>query len=153
MAPLQPHSLETLTLIARHTGLDLAMPFYSRELVEFSFSLPSPWKLRDGQTRYILRETMRGRVPAIVADRGDKHHFNDGFVRGVVTSEAVRDLARPSVNALQGYIDPDWLRKTWLKVEQSGYDVSVPDAFGLWQAAVLAQWLDSDRDACLRASS
>ncbi|MEL7217817.1 MAG: asparagine synthase C-terminal domain-containing protein, partial [Pseudomonadota bacterium] len=149
--PLQAHSLETLTLAARHFGIELAMPFYGRELVEFSLSLPAEWKLRGGQTRFVLSEAMRGRIPEKIAKRTDKHDFGQDFVRNVITSEMIRNLTRDPSDTLLPYVNADRLRSIWAKVEHNQNAVSVHDARALWMVAVLALWLDSDRDACLRA--
>ncbi|MEM7688742.1 MAG: asparagine synthase-related protein [Pseudomonadota bacterium] len=153
LQPMQPHSLETLTLVVRDYGFDLAMPFYSRELVEFSVSLPSSWKLRNGYTRYILREAMRGRVPASILERKDKNDFGGSFIRNVLRSPAVRDLTQNPSPSLAPYINLKKLKELWAKVEQSPQSVSVYEGRALWLIAVLAQWLDSDRDACLKSAN
>lgn len=150
LQPMQPHALETLTLSARHFDIDLAMPFYSRALVEYSVSLPSHWKLRGGQTRYVLREAMRPRVPESVAGRHDKNDFSANLIENTLASEAIRDLARADNGALAGYVNAQHLKDIWARVEQDQQTVSVFEARALWMAAVLALWLDSDRDACLR---
>lgn len=151
LQPMQPHALETLTLTARSYGLDLAIPFFSRDLIEFSVGLPSHWKLRGGFTRYILRESMRGRVPDLIADRRDKNDFAGNFIRNVFRSEAINDLTRNPSAALREYVNAKRLNEIWAKVEQDHDNVSIYDARGLWFAGCLAMWLDSDRDACLRA--
>ena len=151
LQPMQPHALETLTLTARSYGLDLAIPFFSRDLIEYSVGLPSHWKLRGGLTRYILRESMRARVPALIANRRDKNDFAGNFIRNVFRSEAINDLTRTPSNALLEYVNAKHLGDIWAKVEQRGDTVSIYDARALWFAGCLAMWLDSDRDACLRA--
>ena len=150
LSPVQAHAVEVMTLAGRHFDLNMAYPFYSRKLAEFSLSLPSKWKLQNGQTRYILRESMRGRVPDGIIQRNDKNDFASAFFRGVLKSEAVRDFAYPSNTKLKGHVNEQWLKETWFKMEQSASAVSFGDARAIWRVAVLAQWLDSDRDACLK---
>lgn len=151
--PTQPHALETLTLLVRHYGFDLAMPFYSRELVEFSLSLPSEWKLHNGYTRYILRESMRGRVPDSIVNRKDKNHFASGFTQNILKSEAIRDLTKNPSPELAVYVNTDTIAAIWAKMEQEPSGVFFSEARALWTVAVLAQWLDSDRDACLKTKA
>jgi asparagine synthase (glutamine-hydrolysing) len=44
-------------------GVEIRLPYLSHELVQFVFSLPSSYKLRDGFTKWILRKTMAHRLP------------------------------------------------------------------------------------------
>lgn len=56
-------------------GVELRLPFLYHKLVEFVFSLPSHYKIRNGYTKWILRETMKEELPASVAWRKDKIGF------------------------------------------------------------------------------
>ncbi len=145
--PLQPHALETITLTGRYHGLKIAMPFMSRQLAEFSVSLPASWKLRDGFTRYILREAMRPHVPELVANRRDKNDFTQDFIDGLVSSPFAREYADPDNRELTQYFNRQWLTENWAKVERDGRKLSTEAARGLWRAAVLGRWLAMDRDA------
>lgn len=56
-------------------GREVRLPFLSHELVEFIFSLPAHFKIREGRTKWILRESMKNRLPASIAARNDKIGF------------------------------------------------------------------------------
>jgi asparagine synthase (glutamine-hydrolysing) len=56
-------------------GLELRLPFLSHELVEFLFSMPGHYKIRQGYTKWILRESMKNELPATVTWRKDKIGF------------------------------------------------------------------------------
>lgn len=56
-------------------GVEVRLPFLDHELVEFLFSLPADFKIRNGYTKYLLRETMQDRLPASIAWRADKVGF------------------------------------------------------------------------------
>ncbi len=56
-------------------GVEVRLPFLSHELVEFAFSLPSHFKIRDGRTKWILRETMKPLLPEAITGRTDKVGF------------------------------------------------------------------------------
>ncbi|WP_137680714.1 asparagine synthetase B family protein [Aurantiacibacter suaedae] len=145
-SPLQPHALETLELSGRHHGLQIRLPFFDRDLLEFSVSLPSDWKLRDGYTRYVLRKAMEGRVPDSVTWRRDKNDFTSDFKIGLIErSPNLRELASASNSDLQGLVNPQWFEKIWSKVAHGGSSITTPDARALWRVAVLAMWLGSDR--------
>lgn len=53
-------------------GVEVRLPFLSHELVQFVFSLPSQYKINNGFTKYILRETIKPYLPASVVYRTDK---------------------------------------------------------------------------------
>ena len=44
-------------------GTEVRLPFLNFELVNFIFSLPSSYKIKDGFTKYILRKTMMDKIP------------------------------------------------------------------------------------------
>lgn len=62
-------------------------PFVDHRLLEFGFGLPDKYKIRNGITKYIIKEIARKFVPAEIADRKDKKGFmapvNEWFGWGV----------------------------------------------------------------------
>lgn len=56
-------------------GVETRMPFLSHTLVEFLFSLPPRLKIRDGWTKWILREAYRSSLPESIAYRKGKTGF------------------------------------------------------------------------------
>lgn len=73
------HGLEELLRLADRNsmahGREIRLPFLSHELVEFVFSLPSRFKIRNGRTKWILRNTMKDRLPENICWRKDKIGF------------------------------------------------------------------------------
>lgn len=73
------HGLEELLRYADRNsmahGREVRLPFLSHELVSFVFSLPSHFKIRQGWTKWLLRETMKNELPASVTWRKDKTGF------------------------------------------------------------------------------
>lgn len=51
---------------------EVRLPFLDHRLVEFVFSLPDNLIIRDGWTKWILRQAFRGVVPDAILDRVDK---------------------------------------------------------------------------------
>jgi len=51
---------------------EVRLPFLSHELVEFIFSLPSSYKIKNGFTKWILRQSMQHLLPADIIWRKDK---------------------------------------------------------------------------------
>jgi asparagine synthase (glutamine-hydrolysing) len=56
-------------------GLEARMPYLHHSLVEFVFSLPASLKIRDGWTKWILREAYRSSIPENIVHRKGKTGF------------------------------------------------------------------------------
>jgi asparagine synthase (glutamine-hydrolysing) len=54
---------------------EVRLPFLSHELVQFIFSLPSSFKIKNGWTKWILREAMNKQLPNEIVWRKDKVGF------------------------------------------------------------------------------
>ena len=53
-------------------GVEVRLPFLNNELVQFIFSLPSSYKIKNGFTKWILRKTTAPLLPAEISWRKDK---------------------------------------------------------------------------------
>lgn len=51
---------------------EVRLPFLSHELVEFLFTLPATYKINEGWTKYIMRKSFDGLLPAEICWRTDK---------------------------------------------------------------------------------
>ncbi len=73
------HGLEELLRMADRNsmahGREVRLPFLSHELVEFIFSLPSHLKIKNGRTKWILRNSMQHSLPENICWRKDKIGF------------------------------------------------------------------------------
>jgi asparagine synthase (glutamine-hydrolysing) len=73
------HGLEELLRYADRNsmahGREVRLPFLDHELVEFIFSLPANFKIRNGWTKWLLRKSMESKLPAEITWRRDKTGF------------------------------------------------------------------------------
>lgn len=79
-------------------------PFLDRRLIEFALALPEEQRWRDNQTKYVLRQAMRGLLPDSVLERRSKGGS------GLIYKEAIaRESAGGVLQSLrlsaEGYID------------------------------------------------
>ncbi len=51
------------------------VPFLDHRLVSLASSLAPEWRMRGSLNKFVLRESMRGRIPEVVRARGDKMGF------------------------------------------------------------------------------
>lgn len=77
-------------------GLETRVPFLDYTIVEFAASLPSEFKLRRGVGKYILRETMKNRLPQTTLTR-QKAGFNIPVAKWL--REELRDLMTDTLSA------------------------------------------------------
>ena len=61
-----PRVLRMNDRLSMASARELRVPFLDHRIVEFAFALPGSFKVRDGATKYLLREAMVGRLPDAV---------------------------------------------------------------------------------------
>jgi asparagine synthase (glutamine-hydrolysing) len=64
--------LVKMDIASMANSLEVRSPFLDHELLEFSASLPSSFKVKNGVTKYILKEAMRGKIPDSLIGRRKK---------------------------------------------------------------------------------
>jgi asparagine synthase (glutamine-hydrolysing) len=87
-------------------GLETRAVFLDNDLVEFCRRLPTSWKFRNGQRKYLLRKALEGWLPPEILARRKK-----GF--GLPLSKWLRRTpAAPHVASIRG-INSEWIASRW----------------------------------------
>jgi asparagine synthase (glutamine-hydrolysing) len=76
-------------------SIEARLPFLDFRLVEYIFSLPPDQKIREGVTKVVLRNAMRGTLPEEVRNRYDKMGFvtpDDVWFRSFLREKILRIL-------------------------------------------------------------
>jgi len=90
-------------------SLEARVPFLDHEFVEFAMGIPAEWKLRGGRSKWILKEAMRGDLPASVLERG-----KEGF--SMPMKNWLRGPLRPLMeDLLEGVSRRGWFRADELR--------------------------------------
>jgi asparagine synthase (glutamine-hydrolysing) len=122
-AYLQTHSLPALLHHEDRNSMafsiEARLPFLDARLLEFLVALPVRYKLRNGQSKFILRNATQGLLPEPVRLRSDKMGF-----------------ATPQ---------DQWLRKTWRSDLQELLSGTAFEQRGYWDAARMR---NAYRDYC-----
>lgn len=119
-------------------GLELALPYYDRRLVEFVLSIPAYVIGRPGHDRGLHREAVAGLLPEEVRLRQNPTNFIPLMMKGLKEKEKdtiQQIMSNPQV-VERGFIRADWLA-TQL---QRKFDLS-QDSILLWSATSLELWL------------
>lgn len=144
--PLQLIAHEIFALCGSAIGIEPRSPFFDFDLVEFSLSLPSEWKLRNGMSRYILRRAYAGTLPDATLRRRDKFDFTVPFIAGLVDQrDKVLDLTGSGLAHHWGLVNRDTLNLSRDNLYRNGTGIDRLEAFFLWRVTILAMWAEASR--------
>lgn len=120
-------------------ALEVRVPFLDHRVVEFSWSVPEDLKMRDGQTKWLLRQLLKRYVPERMFER-PKQGFAiplGAWLRGPLRDWAESLLADRQV-AAGGLVDPTSVKAIWKAhlAEKGDFEML------LFRIISLQQWLD-----------
>lgn len=120
-------------------GLEVRPPLLDHELLELAACIPSDLKVRGGQTKWILRQSCRNRLPESIRER-PKAGFDvpvDAWLRGPLR-EAFEDHVLDPKAHVSGLVDQAWVRRIY-----NGHRTGI-GRYGqvLWSLLILARWAD-----------
>ncbi len=67
-----PGVLEKMDRASMHYSLETRAPFLQRSIVEFALSLPARFKVRNGRTKYLMRNSLANRLPKQITGAAKK---------------------------------------------------------------------------------
>ena len=120
-------------------SVESRLPFLDYRLIEFAFRLPDNLKLRDGFTKYILRQAMKDTLPAPLVQTRTKRRFSapyESWFRGPWRGMLLDLLERPIATC---YLDRRTFRPS-LEAYLSG-KASALSAPLLWRVFGVELWL------------
>ena len=118
---LQDDILTKSDRAAMMCSLEARAVFLDNDLVEFARKLPSRFKMKGRDRKYLLKKAARELLPASIVDRKKK-----GF--GIPLAKWLREVpAEPPMGAVDG-LSLDWARKAWTAHRNGGGDYR----FFLW---------------------
>jgi len=141
---VMPATLEMLEHAAAPFGIELRFPFWDRRLIEFCLGLPPWFKIREGYTRWILRQAMEAILPPEVQWRPEKSNIGHAFKHCLLKhGQGVMERACATAGArLRPYVCAQRLEAL-----RGGLLAGAGDAEMLfrWQMANLSLWLEKTR--------
>lgn len=125
---------------AMAVSLETRVPFLDRHVVEFAWRLPLNLKVREGRTKWVLRQLLYRHVPSELVER-PKMGFGvpiNAWLRGPLRewAEALLDERRLSS---EGYFRPEPIRRAWAAHLEGRLD----EQDRLWSVLMFQSWLES----------
>ena len=131
--------LVKLDRAAMAVSLETRVPFLDRRVLDLAWSLPLQAKLRDGHTKWLLRQVLARHVPAKLVER-PKMGFGlpiGPWLRAELAPWAEHLLDEERLRA-QGLLDPLPVRRAWDLHRSGRRDLG----YELWDVLVLQAWID-----------
>ncbi|MBA3558608.1 MAG: asparagine synthase (glutamine-hydrolyzing) [Gemmatimonadaceae bacterium] len=122
-------------------SIESRVPFLDYRLVEFLAGLPDSMKLRQGETKLVLREGLRGVVPESIRQRRDKMGFvspEEIWLRETATGW-FEEMIEAAIDVAPEFYFPDRVRRM-LKDMVSG---ATPFNSEPWRILCLGRWMST----------
>jgi asparagine synthase (glutamine-hydrolysing) len=125
---------------AMATSLETRVPYLDHRVVEFAWRVPFEMKIRDGQTKWILRRILSRHVPNELIER-PKMGFGvpiDSWLRGPLREWAEELLDERRLRS-EGYFRPEPIRRAW----DAHLRGRVNEQYRLWSVLMFQSWLEA----------
>lgn len=104
------HLLKWEDLNSMHFSLEARVPFLDYRLVEKTLASADRWAIKNGITKFILREAMKGTLPEKIRMRNDKLGFGtpqDEWFRKPAWKKIIEEIISSHSFKNRGLIDPE----------------------------------------------
>ncbi|MCO5205961.1 MAG: asparagine synthase (glutamine-hydrolyzing) [Anaerolineae bacterium] len=125
------------------TSLEVRVPFLDHRIVEFALNLPPHFKLRPGQTKWLLRRAMTGYLPQPIIDK-PKEGFSipmKHWLRSTLKPLLLDTLSAETITR-RGLFNPTTINH-WIDAHLAG---SANHSHRLWALMVLELWQQANLD-------
>lgn len=141
ISPFQQYAMEFIDTRHAHFPVEIRYPFWDRRLMEFCLGLPLEQKMRNGITRFILRNAMKGILPLEVEHRLSKADLSPQFIKDFAgTAKPFIERLLDGKSGIQQYLRPGCVEESWNRFQHDPY--CNPDkAIDLYIFITLDTWL------------
>ena len=133
------HLLRYEDLNSMRFSIESRVPFLDYRLVEATLSTPSDQKIKNGETKHILREAVKDILPKKITNRKDKKGFTNPRARWFRTEKFkkyILELINSKKFKERGYFDSEIANKQYKKHLEGKVDISKE----IWKWINLELW-------------
>ena len=135
---LVDHNLNYTDKMSMAASVEVRVPFLDNEVVNFAGRLPTNYKIKNGETKYILKKVAERYLPKEVIYRS-----KTGF--GAPIRSWIKSDLKPMINERldydhlkeQGIFDPDEVQKIIQQNDNDEFDYS----YTIWSILAIQSWL------------
>jgi len=127
---------------AMGVSLETRIPFLDHKVVEFAWRMPMSFKIRDGKSKWALRQILYKHIPKELIER-PKMGFGvpiDSWLRGPLRDWG-EDLMGESRLSNEGFFDPNLVRQKWNEHLSGKHNWQ----HQLWDVLMFQAWLESQK--------
>jgi asparagine synthase (glutamine-hydrolysing) len=128
---------------AMAVSLETRVPFLNPKVIEFAWRLPISMKIKNGETKWVLKQVLNDYVPKELTDR-PKMGFGvpiDRWLRGPLKSWA-ESLLDESKLKQEGYFHSSLVRRIWLEHLSGKRNWQ----YHLWDVLMFQLWLNNHKE-------
>ncbi len=132
-------------------SVESRIPFLDYRLVEYAYGLPGNQKIREGRTKVVLRNAMKGTLPEIIRNRTDKKGFlapTDLWMKTDMR-ETVQDLFRSESFRSRNIFNPEAVLREYERHCRGEQNIRL----ALWSWVNLELWMRRMTDGPLIPST
>jgi asparagine synthase (glutamine-hydrolysing) len=139
-------AIEIQTLLADHYGIEERYPFYNRDVIEYCINVSPELKNKNGQSRFILKEAIRGIVPEKIRTRTTKSNLGHALCIGYTNKDraVIQEQFSEPHALIKDIIDIENLKKSWNSLLQNPRKYSTRSQIPsqIFSYTVLNKWLN-----------
>jgi asparagine synthase (glutamine-hydrolysing) len=97
-------------------GVEGRVPFLEMNLVKVALSIPSEFKVRNGEVKYILKNALKNFLPKLIYNRTNKIGYEtpmDKWMRSDVFIDELNKLLNEPFQPMEKYLNLKHVRKCW----------------------------------------
>ena len=141
-------AIEIHGLLASYYGIEERHPFYNRDVIEHCLNISPELKHKDGHSRYVLQQAIKGMVPEKIRTRTTKSNLGHALCIGYTNKDynIIQEQLHEPHPAVKAVIDIDDLQKSFQNLLQDPRKHAtrsmVPSK--IFSYTVLNKWLNNN---------
>lgn len=141
-------AIEIHSLLASYYGIEERHPFYNRDVIEHCLNISPELKHKEGHSRYVLQQAVKGIVPEKIRTRTTKSNLGHALCIGYTNKDfnIIQEQLHEPHPFVKGVIDIDDLQKSFHNLLQNPRKYAtrsmVPSK--IFSYTVLNKWLNNN---------